>query len=229
MSNKIIITRADALATITLNRPQVMNALDWEMIRSLREACETVEQDSAVRAVLLTGTEPAFCAGGDVMMFRANLAQLPALILEGARELHHAVLALRRMPKPVVAAVHGVAAGAGMSLLAAADLAIAGHDARFTMAYSSIGASPDGGSTYFLPRLVGSRRAAALTLLSDTIDANSAQSLGLINFVVPADKLGEETQRLMQRLVSGPTLAYAETKRLLNASADHDLETHLEA
>ena len=127
-----------------------------------------------MRAVVLRGAGPAFLAGGDVAFFHANLPRAAGIIREWRGELHHAILALRRAPKPVLASVHGAVAGAGVSLLAAADLAIAAADATFTLAYSRIGASPDGGATYFLPRLVGYRKALELMLLSDTFDAQAA-------------------------------------------------------
>lgn len=226
---KILLEVQNAVATITFNRPEVMNALDWDMIVRLREVCEEVERDNVSRAVVVRGAGPAFLAGGDVAMFHANLAELPELILKGARELHHAILALRRMKKPVVASVHGMVAGGGMSVMLAADLAIAADDTKFTMAYSKLAASPDGGSTYFLPRLAGYRKAIELTLLSGVFDAESAQQHGLVNFVVPAAGLQAETDRLAQRLASGPTYAYGEAKTLFNQSFESSMETQLEA
>ncbi|MGH8728390.1 MAG: enoyl-CoA hydratase/isomerase family protein [Burkholderiales bacterium] len=226
---KILLEVQSAVATITFNRPEVMNALDWDMIVRLREVCEEVERDNGSRAVVLRGSGPAFLAGGDVAMFHANLAALPELILKGARELHNAILALRRMKKPVIASVHGMVAGGGMSVMLAADLAIAADDTKFTMAYSKIAASPDGGSTYFLPRLAGYKKAIELTLLSDLFDAESAKHHGLVNFVVPAQALQAETDRLAQRLASGPTYAYGEAKTLLNESFENSMETQLEA
>lgn len=229
MSDRILLEVAAGVATITLNRPEVMNALDWDMIIRLREITEEVQRDDGVRAVLLRGNGPAFAAGGDVAMFHARLSELPELIVKGARELHHAMLALRRMAKPVVAAVHGAVAGGGMSLMMATDLTIAADNSKFTMAYSRIAASPDGGSTYFLPRLVGYKKAMELTLLSDTLDASAALQLGLINSVVPAAELEPASQRLMRRLAAGPTKAYAEAKALMNNSLHNSMETQLEA
>jgi 2-(1,2-epoxy-1,2-dihydrophenyl)acetyl-CoA isomerase len=224
MSDTILYSVADSVATITLNRPRVMNALEQTMILRLREVCETVERDAAVRAVVIRGAGPAFLAGGDVAFFHANLPRAAGIIRDLAGELHHAVLALRRAPKPVLASVHGAVAGAGVSLMAAADLAMAAADATFTLAYSRIGASPDGGATHFLPRLVGPRKA-----LSDRIDAQAALSLGLVNRVVPAADLEAETGRLAQRLASGATRAYAETKRLVNEGFERSLADQLAA
>jgi len=229
MNDSILYAVSDSVATITLNRPRVMNALDGEMIRRLRAACEEAGRDAAVRAVVIRGAGPAFLAGGDVSLFHASLPRTPELVRELAGELHHGILALRRMPKPVLAAVHGAVAGAGVSLMAAADLAVAAADATFTLAYSRIGASPDGGSTHFLPRLVGSRRALELMLLSDRIDAQTALNLGLVNRVVAAADLEAETERLARRLAAGATTAFGETKRLVNGAFGQTLEESLAA
>ncbi|MBM3359469.1 MAG: enoyl-CoA hydratase [Betaproteobacteria bacterium] len=229
MSDSVLYSVAGAVATITLNRPQVMNALDAAMIVQLRAACERVEHDAVVRAVVLRGVGAAFLAGGDVTVFRANRERLPKVVGELAGELHHAILALRRAPKPVLASVHGAVAGAGVSLMAAADLAIAAKETKFTLAYTRIGASPDGGSTYFLPRLVGLRKALELVLLSDTFDAETALKLGLVNWVVNVEMLGAETERIAGRLAHGATAAFAEAKRLLNQSYDQPLAAQLAA
>src|SRR5262249_36098045 len=134
MSDSILYSVSGSVATITLNRPRVMNALDGEMIGRLRTACEEVERDAAVRVVVIRGAGPAFLAGGDVSVFRSNLPRMADLIREWATELHHAILALRRAAKPVLASVHGAVAGAGVSVMAAADLAVAASDATFTLA-----------------------------------------------------------------------------------------------
>jgi 2-(1,2-epoxy-1,2-dihydrophenyl)acetyl-CoA isomerase len=229
VNEKLLLSVSEGIATLTFNRPGAMNALDDELILALRGAAERLEADEAVRAVLLRGAGPAFLAGGDVSVFHAHLPELPRLILEWTCELHRAIAALRRMKKPVVASVHGAAAGAGLSLVAACDLTIAAHDAKFTLAYSRIGASPDGGGTYFLPRLVGLKKALELALLSDTLDAETARRIGLVNFVVPAERLEQETANLMRRLASGPTYAYGETKALFNQSLHNTLDAQLDA
>jgi len=229
MSETVLYSVADGVATITLNRPQVLNALDPQMIVQLRAACERAEHDAAARAVVLRGAGPAFLAGGDVVYFRANLARMPTLVREGGTHLNHAVLALRRAPKPVLASVHGAVAGAGVSLMVAADLAIAAEGTKFTVAYSKIGTSPDGGATHFLPRLVGARRALELMLLSDAFDAQAALKLGLVNWVVSAEQLGSETEAIARRLALGPTQAFGEIKRLVNESPDQTLAAQLEA
>src|SRR5262249_29947603 len=229
MTDAILYSLSDAVATITLNRPRVMNALEGAMIRRLREVCEDVERDGAVRAVVIRGAGPAFLAGGDVSFFHANLPRAADIIRDLAGELHHGILALRRAPKPVLASVHGAVAGAGVSVMAAADLAVAAADATFTLAYSRIGASPDGGATHFLPRLVGSRTALELLLLSDRIDAQTALDAGLVNRVVAPADLEVETQRIALRLAGGATKAFAETKRLVNGAFERTLEEQLAA
>jgi 2-(1,2-epoxy-1,2-dihydrophenyl)acetyl-CoA isomerase len=229
MSDGVLYSVAEGVATITLNRPQVLNALDAQMIVQLRAACERAEHEAAARAVVLRGAGPAFLAGGDVAYFRANLARMPALVREGGTELNHAILALRRAPKPVLASVHGAVAGAGVSLMAAADLAIAAEGTKFTVAYSRIGTSPDGGATHFLPRLLGARKALELMLLSDAFDAQAALKLGLVNWVISAEQLGSETESIARRLALGPTQAFGEIKRLVNESPDQTLAAQLEA
>ncbi|HSD99578.1 MAG TPA: enoyl-CoA hydratase-related protein [Burkholderiales bacterium] len=229
MNETVLYSVVDGVATITLNRPQVLNAVDARMIVQLRAACERAAHEAAARAVVLRGAGPAFLAGGDVAYFRANLARMPALVREGGMELNNAVLALRRAPKPVLASIQGAVAGAGVSLMAAADLAIAAEGTKFTIAYSRIGTSPDGGATHFLPRLVGARKALELMLLSDTFDAQMALKLGLVNWVIGAEQLGSETEAIARRLALGPTQAFGETKRLVNESPDQALAVQLEA
>jgi 2-(1,2-epoxy-1,2-dihydrophenyl)acetyl-CoA isomerase len=229
MSDSVLYAVEDGVATITLNRPQVMNALDVDAILGLRAACERAAREGAARAIVMRGAGGAFCAGGDVSVFHADLPRMGKLVRECAQELHHAILALRRAPQPVLASVHGAVAGAGISLLAAADLAIAAAETRFTLAYSRIGASPDGGATWSLPRIVGSRKALELMLLADAFDARTALDMGLVNWVVEGSALGAETARIAQRLAGGASRAYAETKALVSRSFDETLAAQLEA
>jgi 2-(1,2-epoxy-1,2-dihydrophenyl)acetyl-CoA isomerase len=228
VSEAVRLTREGAVAIIALNRPERMNAMDNALMVALREITEAVSGDGSVRAVLLRGEGRAFCAGGDVPLFKERLEELPDLIVRWGRELHFGIQALRRMDKPVLAAVHGAVAGAGMSLMLAADLAIASDDTKFTLAYARIGASPDGGSTFFLPRLIGHRKAMELALLPDRFDAQAARSLGLVNWIVPIDRLSEESTKIAGRLAAGPTRAYAEAKRLFNQSLANGMESQME-
>ena len=229
MSELILYAVADGIATITFNRPQVMNALDPQSIRVFRDLCERAEHDKQARVVVVRGAGPAFLAGGDVGSFKAQLANFSGKVLDLAGELHRGILALRRAPKPVIASVHGAVAGAGMSIMMACDLIVAADDTQFSMAYSRIATSPDGGASWFLPRLAGYQKAMELLLLSDVVDAATLQAMGVVNRVVAAAALATATLKLAQRLAAGPAGAYAETKALVNASMNQDLTKHLKA
>jgi 2-(1,2-epoxy-1,2-dihydrophenyl)acetyl-CoA isomerase len=228
MTESLFVHVADGIGTLVFNRPQVFNALDESMILAFRQRCEDFADDRMIRCVVLRGEGPAFLAGGDVALFHERVDELPALIRRLARELHFGVLALRRMPKPVIASVHGAVAGAGLSLMVACDLAIAADNARFSFAYSRIGASPDGGGSYFLSRLLGQRKALELALCSTPIDAQGALQLGLVNRVVAAVDLVQETVNWAAQLAQGPTAAFAETKRLIEMAGTTSLEQQLE-
>jgi 2-(1,2-epoxy-1,2-dihydrophenyl)acetyl-CoA isomerase len=228
MSDPILLTSAAGVAMLRFNRPEVFNAMDPEMMVQFRAAAERVERDAAVRALVLRGEGKAFVSGGDVALFHRHIEELPEAIVRWGRDMHFAILALRRMAKPVLASVQGACAGAGFSILCAADLAVAADNARFSLAYASIGASPDGGSSHFLPRLVGYKKAMELTLLPELFDAGTAKGLGLVNWVVPADQLAQETDRIARRLAEGPTRAYGEAKRLMNHSLERSIETQME-
>jgi 2-(1,2-epoxy-1,2-dihydrophenyl)acetyl-CoA isomerase len=223
---------AGGVCTITLNRPAALNALNQDLALGLRDAVFAAEQDSAVRCVVIRGGQ-SFMAGGDLKWFDELVrsrapAQNRTEFERFAGEVHAVVISLRRMPKPVLAAVRGAAAGFGLSLMMACDLVIAADNAYFSLAYSLIGASPDGGSTFALPRIVGAKKAMEIALLAERFDAATAERLGLVNRVVPAASLDEETGKLAARLAAGPTAVYARTKQLLNASLNSSLETQLQ-
>lgn len=228
MSDSVLYAVSGGVATITFNRPAVMNALDAEMIRGFRAASERAETDAAAKVVVLRGAGLAFVAGGDIAMFQRNAAAMATLVPELAGELHCGVLALRRAPKPVLAAVHGAVAGAGVSIMLACDVVLAATGTQFSLAYSRIGTSPDGGATWFLPRLAGYQRAMELLLLADTVDADEMARIGVVNRVIAADQLVAETEKLARRLATGPAQAYAETKALVNRSVHEGLAAHLE-
>lgn len=229
MSDAVLYALADGIATITFNRPQVMNALDAESITAFRDACERVASDTAVRVVVLRGAGPAFLAGGDVASFKENLPRVSATVIELAGALHCGIRALRRAPKPVIASVHGAVAGAGMSIMMACDLIVAAEGTRCSMAYSRIATSPDGGASWFLPRALGYQKGMELLLLSDAVDVAALQALGMIYRVVAPASLEAVTTALAQRLGAGPATAYAETKTLVNRSQAQQLDEHLEA
>jgi 2-(1,2-epoxy-1,2-dihydrophenyl)acetyl-CoA isomerase len=229
MMSVMLYAVSDGVATITFNRPAVMNALDADMIRAFRETSERAAADAEARVIVLRGAGPAFVAGGDIAMFRDRMAEMAKLVPELAGELHKGILALRRAPQPVIAAVHGAVAGAGVSIMLACDLVLAAAGTQFSLAYSRIGTSPDGGATWFLPRLTGYQKAMELMLLADTVDAEAMQHLGVVNRVVAADQLAAESEKLARRLAAGPAQAYAETKALANRAMHAGLAAQLDA
>ncbi|HSE94480.1 MAG TPA: enoyl-CoA hydratase [Methylomirabilota bacterium] len=216
------------VATITLNRPDAFNALTLAMGRELLEAAIEVAEDPAVRCIVLTGSGKAFCGGGDVKDFIHALPRIGVHIMHLTTSVHGAVSRLVRAPKPVITAVNGVAAGGGFALALAGDLVIAAESARFTMAYSRIGATPDGSSTYWLPRLVGVRRAVELFYTNRVLTAPEALAWGIVSRVVPDPELGEAVRRQAAELAEGPTLALGRGKHLFHASTTESLETQME-
>jgi 2-(1,2-epoxy-1,2-dihydrophenyl)acetyl-CoA isomerase len=219
VTDDLVLLDLDAgVATLTLNRPERGNAIDHPLAACLRRRAESLVGREGVRAVVLRGAGKAFSVGGDVRYFASTGAALGDELRPLAGDLHIALEHLAELDAPVLAAVHGVAAGAGMSMVLGADLAIAGRSAFFSMAYTAIGLSPDGGSTWYLPRLVGVRRAAEIMLLNPRFSAERAAELGLVNRVVDDEALDAEVSELARRLAEGPTLAYGETKRLLARS-----------
>ena len=218
----------DHVARITLNRPDAANALDMEMGRDLMHASIRASEDPAVRAVILTGAGKMFSGGGDLKSFAAQEDQLPAHLKEVALYLHAAISRFVRMDAPVIAAVNGSAGGAGMSLCLFADLVLAAESARFTLAYTRAGLSPDGGSTYFLPRIVGVRRALELALTNRVLTAREALDWGIVTKVVPDAELQAEAQTLAKQLAAGATRAFGAAKRLLDHSFSESLETQME-
>lgn len=222
----VLYESTQAIATITLNRPDVLNALDDALIRALRDAVERAAGDDAVRAVLLTGAGRGFSSGADL----ASVPPSPSLDLgQLLRERYHPViLAMRSMPKPVVCAVNGPAAGAGMSIALAGDIVLAARSAYFVQAFSKIGLVPDAGSTWFLPRYVGDVRARAMALLAERIDAPTAERFGLVWQVLDDEQLMPEARQLAARLAAQPTRACALIKQALNDSFARDLPAQLE-
>jgi 2-(1,2-epoxy-1,2-dihydrophenyl)acetyl-CoA isomerase len=227
----VILQRRDAVLEIVLNRPNVLNAANRELIAELAAATAEAAEDPKARVVLLRGAGAHFCAGGDITMF-GELIGLPAAerrwalyrIVDG---LHPLLIRLRHMPKPVVAAVQGAAAGVGLSLVAAADLALAAEDAVFATGYIHLGASPDGGLTAMLGRVVGLKQAAELMLLGDRFDARRALDLGIVNRLVAPASLEVEAMALATRLANGPTHAYGRTKALLQATLGDAFDAQL--
>ena len=227
----VVVERRGGVLEIILNRPEILNAVNRETIAALADAVAEAAEDRAARVVLLRGAGTHFCAGGDITMF-AELIRLPPAERQTALyrivdTLHPLLVRMRHMPKPVVAVVQGAAAGFGLSLVLAADLALAAEDTVFTSGYIHLGTSPDGGMTATLPHVVGIKRAAELMLLGDRFDAQRALALGLVNRVVPADTLETEAAALAARLVAGPAHAYGRTKGLLQATIGDAFDAQL--
>ena len=228
----LVVDTRDGIATLTFNRPAARNALSNEMRALLSATLHEIEENDAVRCVVIRGQGEHFMAGGDVKMMSEIIAQPAESIrnefIQRIHDLHPIMYAMRRMPKPVIASVAGAAAGAGVSMALACDLVVAADDAFFTLAYCHIGTSPDGSSSFYLPRAVGIKKAMEIALLGDRFDAAAALAMGMINFVVPVDQLEAETDSLAKRLAAGPTHVYGNTKRLLNRSLENEFESQLQ-
>jgi len=224
----LTLERRDGVATITLNRPEAFNALNLGLGRELFHAALEVDEDPGVRCIVVTGAGRAFCAGGDVKDFADNLDRIGMLVKELTTYLHGTVSRFCRTDKPVVMAVNGIAAGGGFSFALSGDLVVAAESARFTMAYSRIAATPDGSSSYFLPRLVGLRRAMELYFTNRVLTAREALEWGLVTRVVADGELGAAVATLAGELAKGPSKAFGGAKRLLHQSTWESLETQME-
>jgi 2-(1,2-epoxy-1,2-dihydrophenyl)acetyl-CoA isomerase len=226
---QITFERDGSVARLTLNRPDKLNAMTGVMSDELMDALTAIEKDPELRAVLLTGAGRGFCAGQDLTEFddAYRKGERPDIKDHLAHTYHRLIPAITGLPKPIVCAVNGVAAGAGVSLALASDIRIAGASARFTQAFVKIGLVPDSGGTYLLPRAVGYAKALELSLTGDLIDAGTAREIGLVSLVVPDEELGNEAGELAARLAAMPTVALGEAKRLLQASLAPALEEAL--
>lgn len=229
VADVVLLDITDGVARLTLNRPEASNAIDLELAQALADATSRLTAADAVRAVLLRGAGSRFCAGGDVRAFAADGDELGELLGRVLEPLHRAVSDLSALDAPVVAAVQGSAAGAGLSLVAGADLVVAAESAQFVLAYTAVGLVPDGGGTWYLPRLVGLRRATELAVTNRVLDAREALDWGLVNWVVADDELAAESERFVTELAAGPTGAYGATKRLLRGSLQAGLAEQLRA
>lgn len=222
-------THQDNIARITLARPEAANALNFAMGEELYEVAKTCRDNAGIRAVILDAEGKIFCAGGDVMTFAEAGNELPATLRKLLDTFHPAVAILSTMNAPVIAGVQGIAAGAGLSLLSSCSFVIASEKASFMMAYTGIGMSPDGSATYFLPRLIGLRRAEEMMVTNRRLNALEAEQWGLVNQVTPADTLVSTVEELAAGIAKGPTLAYGTTRRLLLESFDNSFAQQLEA
>jgi len=220
------------IATMTLDRPKVLNAMSPELIGELVTAAAWLADRARVRALIVTGAGRAFSAGGDVTWFKRGLEEsgeyLSADVRRGAEVLHQAIIDFRRIPYPVIGAVNGVAAGAGFSLALMCDLRIASEEAAFVCAYGRIGASPDGGMTYFLPRVVGPARALELLLEDPILSAEQARNEGLVTEVVPADRLLDAARERAEELAARAPHYVRMSKLLVSGSLENSLAEHLQ-
>jgi 2-(1,2-epoxy-1,2-dihydrophenyl)acetyl-CoA isomerase len=228
MADVLIVDRTDAVATLTLNRPESMNALSVELKEALGTALDEIARDGSVRAVVITGAGRGFCVGQDLREHAALLESGdPAPLSTVTQHYNPLITALATMPKPAIAAVNGMAAGAGAGISFACDFRLASASAAFLIAFANVGLSLDSGVSWTLPRLVGAARATALCLLAEPVSADAALEMGLVNAVVEPERLAAAAQELAARLAAGPTAAYAAIKTSLSVGATATLEQTL--
>jgi len=225
----ILEAKQDGIATLVMNRPNRLNALNNELAMAINDALGRIAEDQSVGVVVITGAGRAFCAGGDLAAIgkgrRSRETQELEPVLRAGMQM---VLKMRTMPQPVIAAVNGAAAGAGMNIALATDIRIAAEEATFGQNFAKVGLYPDYGGTYFLPQLVGPAKAAELFYTGDMIDAKTALALGLVNQVVPGAQLEAEVKTLAQKIAHGPLLAIRAVKKALFASEEKELAQALE-
>lgn len=225
MSLTVLTNRIDGVAILSLNRPEKYNSFNREMALALQAALDACAADETVRCIVLTGAGKGFCAGQDL----AEASDVATLDFHKIVDEHYnaLILRMRRIEKPIIAAVNGVAAGAGANIALAADIVLAARSASFIQAFSKISLIPDSGGTFILPRLVGMQRALALTMLGDKITADEAAEMGMVYRVYDDETFASAWQSIATNLAAGPTKAYGLTKRLLNASFSNSLEDQL--
>lgn len=226
-SKNVLVTIENGIATITLNRPEQANGLNLETGQELYDICCEVE-DEAVRVVILTAKGNYFSVGGDLTFMIAHKKNPSVAVKKLADTFHKVLLRLIRMQKPVIVGVNGMAAGGGFSMAMTGDIVIAKASAKFNLAYTASGLSPDGGSSYFLPRLIGLRKTAQLMLTNQTLSAKEALEWGLLTQAVPDDEFETTLHQMAQKLAKGPTPAFSSVKQLLLASYHNDLETQMD-
>jgi len=227
--DEVIFRREDQVEVVTLNRPQRLNALTYNMLHLLAQRFEELEQDDDVRAVVLTGEGRGFCTGADLGGGGGRQDVFTPMGMRLSAQLYSRVVrAMADLEKPIVGAVNGDAAGAGCNIALACDLLVASENARFIQVFVRRGMVPDAGGTYFLPRLVGLAKAKELMFSGEAVDARRALELGLVNKVVAAERLMDEAMEMAHGLAKGPTRAMGMIKRMLNRSFESDLATALE-
>ncbi len=228
MSETVLLEIDDGLAIVTLNRPDVGNALSSEMSTRLRNIMVQISADRSVRAVLLKANGKVWFGGGDLSEFADKGDGSFAHLADMTVDFHAAISRMTKFDPPVIAAVTGAAGGAGMSLVSACDMVVCGESTKFTMGYTKAGLTPDGSSTFFLARVVGLRRAMDLVLTNRLLSATEAEDWGLVNRVVPDDEVVAEAEKLARKLASGPTRSFGAAKRLLYEGMNRSLEAAME-
>jgi 2-(1,2-epoxy-1,2-dihydrophenyl)acetyl-CoA isomerase len=218
----------DSVATITLNRPEANHAIDLQMAKDLCYAAMHCSENQEVRAIVITASGKVFCAGGDLKSMASDVEKTPGMVKEMSSYFHLAVSRLTRGRAPVIVAVNGIAMGAGMSIACIGDVALAAESATFAVTYTRVGLTPDGGLTYFLPRLVGLRRASELIMTNRQLSAAEALQWGLVSQVVPDADLPARAAALAGQLASGATMAFGAARRLIESGISMPLETQLE-
>jgi 2-(1,2-epoxy-1,2-dihydrophenyl)acetyl-CoA isomerase len=228
MTDPVVFSRDGAVATVTLNRPDMGNAINPELADALVEAAVRCDQEESIRAVVLTGAGRMFCAGGDITLMQAAQGQAGAALSTLAGRLHMATTRLARMNKPLLCAVNGPAAGAGLGLGIMGDIVLAGRSAHFTAAYTAIGMTPDGGATFLLPRLIGLRKAQEMLILNRRVKADEAEAIGLVTRTVGDEQLAREAAAVAAQLAASAVRAVSQVRSLLLGSFGAGLETQLE-
>ncbi|HXN06893.1 MAG TPA: enoyl-CoA hydratase-related protein [Nitrospiria bacterium] len=225
----ILLEIRNKVAQITLNRPDAANTINADLLKDLLSALDHCEGNPGVRVIMISSAGKLFSGGGDLKTFSAAGVDLPALIRMGAAHFHNVISRLARMDIPSVAAIHGAVAGGGLSLAIACDIVIAAETTRFTVGYTRAGLAPDGGSTWFLPRLIGLKRALELNLTNRSFTAGEALAWGMITRVAPDDDLLTEAEKIASELAKGPKRAFGAAKRLLYNGWGETLESQMEA
>lgn len=221
----LIVQKRGAILELILNRPVRLNALNEELLRALLQALKAGENDDGVHIIVISGAGRTFCAGRDI---KAMEDADPVEVHREIGVLNDCILLMKSIEKPILASVHGYAAGAGFSLALACDLIIASEDSRFMMSFAKVGLASDGGGTFFLPQLVGLHLAKELFLLAEELSAKQAYELGIVNRLAPAHELSDEVDKIARQLASGPTKAFGMMKQLLDHSLDSTLAEVLE-
>ena len=218
---------AGSVATLTFNRPEAMNTYNWKMSEELPECLESISENKEIRVLVLKGANHVFMAGGDISLLEKAISSSEEFTREAINSLNASVDMLYTMDKLVVAAVEGACAGAGLSIMLSADFAICSDNTKFNTAYMSLGLTPDGGMSYFLPRVVGPKKALELLLCTNQFDAKHAADLGLVNNVVSSDKFDEFVTKFVKNLSNGTSSAQLKIKHLIQSSYEHSLNEQL--